>query len=193
MLGSQPFGCLGQLGCLESAGPAVAISSVRGQPGDVGWVSQKGWQDALIRWAQHRKYGDSPAASFNHVFLVTGPDEVIQANASGVAVGKLSAYGPADQLTLRHPPYGELGANLTAVSAARELLGTKYGYWTIACEAISLLTGTRLRFGLEGTEICSGLVAYALTRANIDLGEDELFSTPADIFATAIQQAWATA
>ena len=164
-------------------------------PGDVYWANQAGFIPMMIRVAQRKKYGaHNNAALYNHCFMVVGYNgEIVQANAGGIERGNLSNYGPADKLTARRPPYAPL-EDVNATAAMRELLlaHTSYGWLTIASCGLSLLTGTKLRFGIDGTEICSGSVAWALTRANIDCGEDENFDTPADLFHIATTQGWAT-
>jgi hypothetical protein len=161
------------------------------KPGDVAFVTQHDFTAWWIQWCQARKYGKgSPATRWNHAFLVVGTDgSIIQANQSGVEWGNLSQY-KGQTYELRRPSYVGIGAGIATI-AMRDLLGDKYGWVTIASVALSMLSGTKLRFGLSGTEICSGAVAYALTRANIDMGPDCEFSTPADLYSVAIQQGWA--
>jgi hypothetical protein len=162
-------------------------------PGDVGWASQKGWINRIIKWAQHRKYGSGPASHYNHVYLITGWNgELIQANGSGMGKGHVSDYAGQD-VAYRRPPYKPLSNQYDASAAMQELLmsHSSYGFLTIVSVALSLLTGTKLRFGLSGQEICSGAVAYALTRANIDIGPDGFFDTPADLFDLSMVQGWA--
>jgi hypothetical protein len=169
-------------------------------PGDVGFASQPGFINWWIRLAQRRKYGKySPCARWNHVFMVTDTSGgIIQAVSRGMVRGHVSDYAGQD-IEVRRPPYGptwvrngsQMGG-LTAAEAMEELWADHdhYGFLTIASVALALLTGTKLRFGIDGTEICSGAVAYALTRANIDVGQDCEFNTPADLFSYAIAQNW---
>ena len=150
--------------------------------GDCGFVSQTDLTARAIQFAQARKYGKgSPASRFNHVFFVSDDvGGIIQANQSGVERGRLSQY--ANQTyELKRPPYGPGGAQI-AVAAAEAALGTKYGFLTIASVALSLLTGTKLRFGISGEEICSGAAADWMDRANIDCGPDETYDTPSDLW-----------
>lgn len=163
-------------------------------PGDVYWANQPGFVPWWIKLAQKRKYGaNAPEALFNHVFMVVGTQgEIIEANAPGMERGNLSDYGPDDKLACRRPAYTGFGARI-AVAAMEELLARKdhYNYLAILSVAIAMLTGTRIRLGISGEEICSGAVAYALTRANIDCGDDESWATPADLMHEAIVQGWA--
>jgi hypothetical protein len=130
------------------------------------------------------------------VALITSyKGDLIQAISRGMVRGHLSDYAGQD-IEIRRPPYVPstvVSGGDIATSAMEELLADhdRYGFMTIASVALTLLTGTKLRFGLDGTEICSGAVAYALTRANVDMGQDAEFSTPADCYAVALAQKWA--
>lgn len=162
-------------------------------PGDVGFACQPGFINWWIKFAQRRKYGkNSPAAKWNHTFMVTSyQGDLVQAVSSGMEKGHLADYAGQD-IELRRPPYAA-GEAANAVAATEELWAdhSRYGMLTIASVALSLLTGTKLRFGLDGTEICSGAVSYALTRANVDVGQDAEFNTPADVYSYALAQKWA--
>ena len=153
------------------------------QAGDVGFLSKRGDViAALIRFAQRHKYGDVPAAHYNHVFMVADSDgAIIEALPSGVTLSNVSEYAGLD-FVIKTPPYAP-GEAANAVAAMRASIGDSYGFLTFVSVALTLMTGTRLRFGLAGTEICSGDAADALTRANVDCGPDATFDTPADLYA----------
>ena len=173
-------------------------------PGDIFFVRQSGWTSFFIRFAQRVKYHKgNPCAQWNHVGMVVGTaGEIIEADPSGVARGNLTEYATTDMLLMRpwyQPAWEDSGlvhldGSQAAVAAMEELLaeGTRYGFLSIFSVALALLTATKLRFGIDGTEICSGAVSYALTRANIDMGQDESFNTPADVSFIANQQYWTT-
>jgi hypothetical protein len=151
--------------------------------GDIGFVDEHDWTAFFISFAQKRKYGkNNPAARWTHVFFVSDDfGSIIQANPTGVERGRLSEYRGMTY-ELKRPPY-EPGRAADAVAAMTEQLGREYGFLTIASVALALMTGTKLRFGISGSEICSGSCADALTRANVDCGPDESFDTPSDLYA----------
>ena len=164
------------------------------KPGDVGFVARAGFLGWWIKYAQHHKYGKhNTLALWNHVFMVTGNDQIIEAKPHGVELNHLADYAHQETILLR-PNYALGGADI-AVSAMFEMLykDERYGWLTLLSCALSLMTGTRMRFGIDGTEICSGAVSYALTRANIDVGDDGEFNTPADLATYAEQQNWSIA
>lgn len=152
------------------------------QAGDIGFVHNTDFTAWWIRFAQRRKYGKVKAAEYNHVFVVVDDSGlIIEADPVGVELNHLEKYKGTDVLILR-PDYNP-GRAADCVAAARERLGDRYGFLTIASCALSLLTGTKLRFGISGQEICSGAAAEDLTRANMDCGPDESFDTPADLLS----------
>lgn len=158
----------------------------------MGFVSNHDFNDRCIQWAQARKYGKGSVESkFNHTFLMVSPLSLVEAQAGGVVRRDLTEYtlGTAGDFEIWRPPYFT-GAGDIAASAMQDLVGRSYGFLTIASEGLCFLTGTKLRFGLSGQEICSGAVSYALTRANINVGDDEAFNSPADVRHVAIQQGW---
>ena len=152
-------------------------------PGDVIFVHGTGILDRAIQIAQAPRYGwpraDRPSW-WNHAAMVVSDTQVIEARASGI---QLWSLGDEDWTTRKvvRPPY-QPGHAAEAVAAIRGLGGERYGFLSILSEAFISL-GLPLVFGLAHQEICSGAVAYALTRANIDLGDDEEWIRPAGLFA----------
>ena len=67
------------------------------------------------------------------------------------------------------------------VEFARYCRDHQYGYLTIVSLTLSLATGSRLSFGVDGQEICSGLVARALERAGEIFPEEPWHATPAGL------------
>ena len=154
-------------------------------PGDVALVHGSGFAARLVRFGQSRRYPDSWAAHAALVVNATGG--VIEAQGHGVGPGTLAAEGGG--VRVYRPAYEAHGA-ARAVRAMRDLVGESYGYASDISEALVFLTGTRIRFELGGTLMCSGAVAYALTRADLNLGPEEEFLPPAGLEAIALAQGW---
>jgi uncharacterized protein YycO len=67
-----------------------------------------------------------------------------------------------------------------AVAFAESQVGARYGYWEFLSIAISVLTGGKFVFALDGTFICSGLVARAQERGKA-IFVDPDHTMPADL------------
>jgi len=67
------------------------------------------------------------------------------------------------------------------VEFAQACLHNHYGWLTIVSIALSLLTGSKLGFGVDGQEICSALVARCLERTGEIFPTDPWHIMPADL------------
>lgn len=168
------------------------------RPADVLLHRGNSWTDTIIRWAQRVNGYPPAAAAVTHVAIVTDTTHV--SSFSGLPHHPRHDYGIIGSIEATHhgtrrrpvsvPLTGgwEL-APITASAADREhavrfaesRLGQRYGWVTILSIALHFLTGGRLALGLDGTEICSALVARALEHAGYELPFDPANATPADI------------
>ena len=57
----------------------------------------------------------------------------------------------------------------------------KYGWLTIASIALTVLTGSKFTFFVDGEFICSGFVARAMERTGAIFTRDPVHITPADL------------
>ena len=57
----------------------------------------------------------------------------------------------------------------------------KYGFVTLASLALTMLTGSKLTFFVDGRYICSGFVARAMERTGTLFDRDPVHITPADL------------
>ena len=161
-------------------GPGEAASATR--PGDFILTHGDKLYDRLTQWAQSlRMYGKARKYTrWNHAALVVDTNGgIVEADGSGVCLVNLSKYQPAEYYLVRIDASDEDRAE--EVAFARSCLGQPYGRVTICSIFLSLLTGTTLAFGLDGTEICSGLVAQALVRTNVIFDKDPTHIMPADL------------
>lgn len=138
-------------------------------PGDFLLVQTHHFASRLIRFGQ-RRYGRE-FARWNHVALYVGNGELVEALTSGICLSPVHKYPASDvQLVeVAASPTGggaatEIDMRLNAVAFARSCVGESYGWTTILCIALKALTRGRLQFGVQGTSICSGLVARSLER-----------------------------
>jgi hypothetical protein len=160
-------------------------------PGDVGLAHGSGLVDGAIRFAETLRYGRGSAeARWNHAFMiVSSSGDLIQAEGQGVVPGTMASdYGHGDYVVLR-PSYPSWGAE-RAKAAMTALLNDHYGYLEIVSEALSFLVQTKLRFAIEGQQICSGAVSFALDQGGIFMGYDEQWNSPADVMHYALDNKW---
>jgi cell wall-associated NlpC family hydrolase len=139
-------------------------------PGDFLLVRTDHFVSKLIRFGQ-RDYGPD-AAQYNHVALYVGDGMIVEALTSGVCLSKVTKY-TTDQV--RHvsakpvaPPWAAEAMRVNAAAFAKSCVGESYGWVTIAAIALKALTKGRLQIGVQGTSICSGLVARSLERLGYD-------------------------
>ncbi len=151
------------------------------QPGDFLLTHAYAWTSRLIRFGESLRYRGSNRtfAYWSHAVAVVSADgEIVEALGSGVTGGNISKYTGTDYVYVRIQGSDPDRAEMAAF--AREQIGWQYGFLTIASIVLSLLTTGRLRFGLSGTEICSGLVARMLERGTY-IWVDPSSIMPADL------------
>jgi len=133
-------------------------------PGDFILVHRTGIIPGLISLRQ-RLYYPAQWTRWNHAAFVAHPDgSLIEALArAGVVHSHLWDYHASDYV-LVHTDLC-MADRRQAVAFAQSCVGQHYGWFTDLAIAISVAPpGKGLWFGLDGTEICSGLVAQALCR-----------------------------
>lgn len=141
------------------------------QPGDFVLVQTNHFVSRLIRFGQ-RSYGRENA-KWNHVALYIGNDRIIEALSTGICESPLDKYAESERRVISTATAGRRPADLdaadremreNAVAFAESCVGEKYGWMTIAAIGLKTLFKGRFNFGVQGTSICSGLVARSLER-----------------------------
>jgi hypothetical protein len=153
-------------------------------PGDFILTHGNNLFDRLIRWGQALRFRGHRRrfARWNHASLIVDDQGgIIEAQSRGVRRENLSKYQPTEYYLVHIHASDQDRAE--AVRYAHWALAhrERYGRLTIISVAIALLTGTHLYFGLEGQEICSGLVARALERTQAIFAHDPGHMMPADL------------
>lgn len=148
------------------------------QPGDFLLVRTDHFVSKLIRIGQ-RSYG-AEYAQWNHVALYVGGDTIVEALTGGVVRSSLDKY-PAS--SVRRVPMRSVRVSWdheadrhmreNAASFALSCVHESYGWMTIAAIALKTLTKGRWNFGVQGTSICSGLVARSLERMGHNFNPDD--------------------
>ena len=137
------------------------------QPGDFILTHNATWSAKLVQFGQKLRYrgAESKYARWNHTALIVdNQGSIIEALGRGISQSHISDYKPTEYYVV-HIDATEADRQ-EAVAFARACLNQRYGWLTLVSIALSLLTGTKLSFGFDGQQICSGLVARALERTN---------------------------
>lgn len=152
-------------------------------PGDFILTHGNSWTSRMIRFGEAIRYRgtDKPFARWNHAAIFINPQgDIIEALGGGVQQRNISVYKDTEY----HVVHLEnvIDVNRThEVEFAQACLNDHYGWLTIVSIALSLLTGSKLGFGVDGQEICSALVARCLERTGEIFPTDPWHIMPADL------------
>ena len=158
------------------------VSDGQFQPGDFILTHDNSWTSRLIRFGQRLRYRGSEAqfARFNHAaIIVSHSGQLVEAVGTGVKVSHISAYKKEEYALVR--VYASADDRTQATQYANYCVGYKYGWFTILSLAWTLLTGGRFSFAVDGSLICSGLVAGALERTGAIWDRPATHCMPADL------------
>lgn len=140
------------------------------KPGDFILTHGDFFASRLIRFGQklrftgqNRKY-----AWWSHAAIIINDNgDLIEALGSGVQQTNLAKYKPREYRIVQIDNYANPIDRKQIVNFAEWCKGEPYGLVIILSIAFNLLTGFKFTFGVEGQQICSGLVARALERTNL--------------------------
>jgi hypothetical protein len=148
----------------KSYAPGVATDRL--DVGDFVLCHRRGLIAALIRFGQAVRFRGERRrfAYWSHAALVVSTDgAIVEALARGVQRGHIDAYRDVEYTVVR---------TRTTRQDAQQILffvdrvaGFRYGWSTIVCCALGLVTGGKITFGFQGQSICSGLVARSQERS----------------------------
>jgi cell wall-associated NlpC family hydrolase len=154
------------------------VSAQDPKPGDFLLCHRTGFASSCIRWGERLKYRDG--SRWSHAALIETPTTIIEALTTGVVRNALSEYDDTLYVLVR-TELDELDAE-QAVFFAQRSIGVEYGFLTDFGIFLRFVTpGRGLWFGSDGTEICSGLVAQALTRGWADFIVNPASISPAEL------------
>lgn len=140
------------------------------------------WTSELIRFGQRLRYRGASAkyTYWNHAALLVDDDgAIVEALGTGVARRSIHDYDPTQYTVVRIEASDEDRAE--AATFACSAVGAQYGWVTIVSIALSLVTGGKFSFAIDGQLICSGLVARALERTNAIFRHDPARIMPAEL------------
>lgn len=148
------------------------------RPGDFLLCHRSGFVSSAIRLGERLKF--KGGAEWSHAAFCETEDTLIEALTKGVVRNPLSEYHEIEYAVVHTALYGDDQAQ--AIAFARSCVGHKYGFVTDLGIGIRFLTpGRGLWFGMSGTEICSGLVAQAMTRGWMIFDENPASLSPSEL------------
>lgn len=146
--------------------------------GDFILCHRRGLVSALIRLGERLRLR---RAEVSHAALCRADGYVYEALVRGVCVTPLAAYRDVEYWIVRMEM--QTTDQRQAIRFARSCVGERYGWLTIVGIALRFLTpGRGLWLGMDGTEICSGLVAEALVRGWSIFRHNPGSLTPQELF-----------
>ena len=157
------------------------------QPGDFILVSTDGWYARLIRFGQSLRFfgPDRKYVRWNHAAVVVSPDgDIVEALPRGVLLSHLAKYTAKEYAIVRIDALVRAADREEVVAFARWCIHERYGWLTIVSIVLSILTGSKFVFGVDGQSICSGLVARSLERTTAIFQQSSSHIAPADLAKT---------
>lgn len=165
---------------VQRFGPGEAALELK--PADFILTHGSSMMGRLIRVGERLRYRgpDRKYARWNHVALLVDADGgLIEADERGVHCADITKYEAVEYYLVRIQVSDE--ARTHAVQFAEWCLRERLGRLTFVSIALTLLTGSKLDFGLDGQETCSGLVARSLEHAGIIMETDPSRVMPSDL------------
>lgn len=142
------------------------------------------WFGLLIRFGQRLRFRGTRRkyAYFNHAAMIVDyRGELVEALGRGVVRSHLSNYKDNEYVIVR--PFLGVRDRDQAIAVAERMVGERYGFLTIISIALTLLTGSKFSFGIDGQSICSGLVARAMEKGDAIFDRSPSHIMPADLAA----------
>jgi len=157
----------------------------RARQGDFILTHSTGLYGTLIRFGEALRYWgtDAQFAHWSHAAIfVDDEGTIIEALGGGVQKRNISVYHDTEYVVVYLPESTSRPDRQQAVKFAEHCLRDRYGWLTILSIGLSLLTGGKIGFGIDGQQICSALVARALERIGEIFQESEPWHImPADL------------
>ena len=138
----------------------------------------------MIRFGQKlRIHGsDRRHVRWTHAALIVDRDgSLIEAVGTGVRRWHLDRYREDDYVVVRIHTSKENRDEVVRFAEWALERGSSYSRLSTVSIALSMLTGSRLTFFIDGQFVCSGLVARALERTGSIFDRDSAHIAPADL------------
>jgi len=113
--------------------------------------------------------------------VVNGDGTLVESEGTGVRRSRLGKYHDDEYHLVRMDECLDDQQRSVAAGAAESRVGDAFGFLVMLDVTIWLLTGLPVRWIRHEHQICSGLVAWALTAAGQRFARDPAFMLPADL------------
>ena len=166
----------------ERAGPGEAAAGF--DRGDFVLVAGTHLNSRLIRFGQKLRIrgADRRHVKWTHAALIVDRDgSLIEAVGTGVRRWHLDRYRSDDYVVVRLHTSEENRDEVVRFAEWALRKGSSYSRLSTVSIALSMLTGSRLTFFIDGQFVCSGLVARALERTGSIFDRDSAHIAPADL------------
>ena len=166
----------------ERAGPGEAAAGF--DRGDFVLVAGTHLNSRLIRLGQKLRIrgADRRHVKWTHAALIVDRDgSLIEAVGTGVRRWHLDRYRSDDYVVVRLHTSEENRDEVVRFAEWALRRGSSYSRLSTVSIALSMLTGSRLTFFIDGQFVCSGLVARALERTGSIFDRDSAHMAPADL------------
>jgi uncharacterized protein YycO len=148
------------------------------RPGDFLLCHRPGFVSRCIRLSERIKF--KGGSNWSHAAYCETPDTIIEALTKGVVRNPISVYDGTEYVVVHTDLHGD--DLQQATNYARAMVGKRYGFLTDLGIFLRFLTpGRGLWFGMTGSEICSGLVAQAMTRGWMIFDENPASLSPSEL------------
>lgn len=167
---------------LDRAGPGEAATDFH--RGDFVLVAGTHFNSRLIRWGQQlRIHGaDRVFVRWTHAALLVDADGgLIEAVGTGVRRWHLDDYAGDDYVVVRIETSDENRDEVVRFAEWALESHARYSRLSTVSIGLSMLTGSKLTFFIDGQFVCSGLVASALERTGNIFGRSSVGISPADL------------
>ncbi len=151
------------------------------RPGDFLLTHRHGILPNLITLAERRRFGPHEAHWSHAALVVDYNGTLVEAETLGVQQSPLARYTPREYRLVRTGGLLSAEGRQAVVAYAQSQVGKAFGILVMLSLGAWLMTGRRVYLEWHDHQVCSSLVAHALTLGGIDVGGDPTFLLPADL------------
>ena len=167
---------------LDRAGPGEVATGFR--RGDFVLVAGDHFNSRLIRFGQRLRIrgADRVYVKWTHAALIVDDDgTLVEAVGAGVRRWHLDRYRDADYVVVALETSEENRDEVVRFAEWALQRRARYSRLSTVSTALSMLTGSKLTFFIDGQFVCSGLVACALERTGSIFDRNAANIAPADL------------